>query len=63
MPVETNIIIVEVKGKYTPLTLQSVLKENNIHCLTISSIQIRLITHLGISSEMIEKTVNVIRKL
>lgn len=63
MPVETNIIILEVKGKYTAASLQSKLIENNILCLPISETKIRLITHLDISPEMIDKTIEVIKNL
>lgn len=63
LPVETNIIILEVKGKYTAASLQAKLKENNILCLPISESKIRFITHLDISKEMIEKTLEVIRTL
>ncbi|MBI5541364.1 MAG: aminotransferase class I/II-fold pyridoxal phosphate-dependent enzyme [Bacteroidia bacterium] len=63
MPVETNIIILEVKEKYNAASLQAKLKENNILCLPISETKIRLITHLDISPEMIDKTIEVIRKL
>jgi threonine aldolase len=63
MPVETNIIILEVKNKFSAATLQSKLKENNILCLPISETKIRLITHLDISPEMISRTIEVIREL
>ncbi len=63
MPVETNIIILEVKGRFSATTLQAKLKENNILCLLISETKIRLITHLDISPDMIDKTIEVIRKL
>lgn len=62
-PVETNIILLEVKRKHTPISLQTLLKENNILCLPVSSTQLRLITHLGISHDMIDKTIAIIRKL
>jgi threonine aldolase len=62
-PVETNIIILEVKNRFSAATLQSKLKENNILCLPISETKIRLITHLDISPEMISRTIEVIREL
>ena len=63
MPVETNIIILEVKGRFSATTLQAKLKENNIFCLLFSETKIRLITHLDIRPDMIDKTIEVIRKL
>ena len=62
-PVETNIIILEVKNRFSAATLQSKIKENNILCLPISETKIRLITHLDISPEMISRTIEVIREL
>ena len=63
LPVETNIIIFEVKGKYTPAQLQIELKKHNILAIAISQNQIRLVTHLDITNEMIEQTINVIKEL
>ncbi len=63
MPVETNIIIMELKEKYNSASLQAKLKENNILCLPLSDNKIRLITHLDISNIMIEKTIEIIKKL
>lgn len=63
LPVETNILLLEVKGKHTPISLQAKLKEKNILCLPVSSNQLRLITHLGINPEMIDKTIDFIKKI
>jgi threonine aldolase len=63
LPVETNILIFEVKGKYTADTLARKLKENNILVIPISANQIRIVTHLDISDEMAEDTCRIISKL
>ncbi|TAN11473.1 MAG: low-specificity L-threonine aldolase [Chitinophagaceae bacterium] len=63
LPVETNILIFEVKGKYTADTLAQKLKENNILVIPISANQIRIVTHLDISDEMAEDTCRIISKL
>lgn len=63
LPVETNILIFEVKGKYTAATLAQKLKENNILVIPISANQIRIVTHLDISDEMAEDTCRIISKL
>jgi threonine aldolase len=39
------------------------LKENNILTIAISSTQVRIVTHLDISSEMVERTLEVIKRL
>lgn len=59
-PVETNIIIVEVRGRFTAQQLAAKLKENNILVIAISSTQVRIVTHLDITEERVEKTVEVI---
>ena len=63
MPVETNIIIFEVNGKYTASQLSAKLKENGILAIAISPSQIRIVTHLNITALMTEQTVDIINKL
>ncbi len=63
MPVETNILIFEVKGSFTPKTFCSRLKEDNILCLPISPTQVRMVTHLDITKEMVKNLVQVIEAL
>ncbi len=62
-PVETNIIIFEVKGKYTAASLAAELKKQNILAIAISSTQIRMVLHLDITNEMIQQAIKVIRHL
>jgi threonine aldolase len=63
LPVETNIIIFEVKGKFTPQKFAAKMKEENILMIAISSTQVRIVTHLDITPAMVEKTIDVINKL
>lgn len=63
LPVETNILIFEVKGKYTAASLAQKLKKNNILVIPISANQIRIVTHLDISAKMTEDTCRIISKL
>jgi threonine aldolase len=63
LPVETNIIIFEVKEKYTAAALQAELKKHNILAIAISKSQMRLVTHLDINAEMIAQTINLIEQL
>lgn len=51
LPVETNIIIFEVKDSYTPSSFCEHLKSKNFFCLAISSTQVRIVTHLDVSDE------------
>jgi len=62
-PVETNIVIFEVKGKYTAQSLTEKLKENNILAMAISATQIRMVLHLDVTEEMVKETISVISDL
>ena len=64
LPVETNIIIFEVTGQhYTVKSLLEKLKENKILVFAISPTQIRMVFHLDISPEMVNKTIEVINNI
>jgi threonine aldolase len=63
LPVETNIIIFSVKDRFTPKTLVAKLKEQNIYWYAISPTQVRIVTHLDITPEMIQKTIEAIATL
>jgi threonine aldolase len=63
LPVETNIIIFRVKQPYTSQSFLSRLKENNILGHALSASQIRLVTHLDITEQMVEKTIDTIKNL
>ncbi|MBZ5856276.1 low-specificity L-threonine aldolase [Flavihumibacter profundi] len=63
MPVETNIIIFEVHGRFTAKELVEKLKQQNIHCMAISPTQVRMVTHLDVNSSMVQKLVTVISGL
>ena len=63
MPVETNIIIFQVKGNYTPKTLTEAFNKHNILVTAISPSQIRMVLHLDVTKEMVEETIKVIESL
>jgi len=60
-PVETNILIFEVKGRLTPITFTKKLSEQGIRVLDISKTQVRMVLHLDISEEMVQKTIEAIK--
>jgi len=62
LPVETNIIIVEVKGKYSAPQLAEKFKEESIRVIAISPTHIRIVVHLDISPDMVQKTIDAIHK-
>jgi threonine aldolase len=63
LPVETNIIIFEMNNKMTAANFVSKFKEQNILCFEILPGKVRLILHLDITKEMVEKTIEVIASL
>jgi threonine aldolase len=63
MPVETNIVIAEIERKFPAREFADKLKANEIFIIAISPTQVRFVTHLGITDNMIEKTLEVIHKL
>lgn len=63
LPVETNIIIFEMNEKMTAADFVLKFKENNILCFEITPGKVRLILHLDIKKEMVEKTIDVISGL
>lgn len=63
LPVETNILIFEVSGRYTPQLLAEKLKENQIRVIAISPTQVRMVVHLDITREMVTQTKAIIASL
>ncbi len=63
LPVETNIIIFELKDGETATAMVSRLKDNNILGYAISPNRIRLVVHLDITKKMVQQTIESINKL
>lgn len=63
LPVETNIVIFEVRGEYNANSLSEKFKGNKILALAISPTQIRMVLHLDISRQMVDHTIRVINSL
>ncbi len=63
MPVETNILIFEITGSYSPLSFCDRLKQEQIFCLPISRTHVRMVTHLDFTKEMLEKLLEVLNSL
>lgn len=62
-PVETNILIFEVIGAYTAASFAEYLKQEDIYCIPISATQVRMVTHLDVTAEMIKRLVGIIEKM
>lgn len=63
LPVETNMVIFEIQGKFTAQSLAEYLKKEQILCIPISSTQIRMVTHLDVTTSMIDRLVELIEKM
>ncbi len=60
LPVETNIVIAKISGRFTSAALAAELKKHNILAIAISPTQVRLVLHLDITTEMAGRTIEVI---
>lgn len=60
LPVETNIIIFELKDGISAPDLVAKMKEHSILGYAIAPNRIRLVTHLDITPEMVQKTIDTI---
>ena len=63
LPVETNIVIFGVEEGMAAAAVCDQLRQEGILALPIAPRQVRLVTHLDITSAMVEKTLHVIQKL
>lgn len=63
MPVETNILIFEVMGSYTPQSFCDELDKYDIRCLPLSATQVRMVTHLDVTKEMVKELTETIAAL
>jgi threonine aldolase len=63
LPVETNIVIFKIKSSNNPKVIAEALEAKQIRTIMISPTQIRMVTHLDISSEMVDYTCQVINDL
>ncbi len=63
MPVDTNIVIFEVVDGLTPEKCLAILANHHIKALAFSATEIRLVTHLDFTDDMLQHTVSVFRKM
>ena len=54
-PIETNILIFEVSAPYTPVSFAEELAKHQVLVMPISSTQVRMVTHLDITSDMMKR--------
>jgi threonine aldolase len=63
LPVETNILIFEVTGRYSAAALAEKLKAAGIYCFAISATQVRMVFHLDVTPDMISRLLEVVQSL
>jgi threonine aldolase len=63
LPVETNILIFEVKHPWTPVAFRDFMQQQDIRVMAISPTQVRIVLHLDITPEMVDRTIAVIRSM
>lgn len=63
LPVETNILIFEVTGRYSAAALAEKMKAAGIYCIAISATQVRMVFHLDVTPDMISRLLEVVQSL
>ena len=63
LPVETNIIIFNLNEKLMPEEFVKKLAAENIKAVGFGKQAVRFVTHLDFTDEMLEKTIEVLKKL
>jgi threonine aldolase len=63
MPVETNIVTFKIKTPQTPRQIAARFKEQGILSIAISPTQVRFVTHLEITDQMLKQALKVIREI
>jgi threonine aldolase len=63
IPVETNILIFEVGHSYTPVSFAAHLASHDILVMPISPTQVRMVTHLDITADMVQKLTAIIEEM
>ncbi len=63
LPIETNIVICEIKPPYTAKAFAAALHKEQILCIPISATQVRMVTHLDVHPNMVNKCVQVIQEI
>ena len=63
LPIETNIILFEVTGSYTPVSFCEQMAKHDVLCLPISNTKVRMVTHLDVTPAMVTKLVALIESM
>ncbi len=63
LPIETNIIIFETAETTAASQVVEKLKQQEIYCYAIAPDRVRLVVHLDITEEMVDKTIEIIKNI
>jgi len=63
LPVDTNIVIVELNDSFSPQHVLGKLEENGIKGVPFGKKEIRLVTHLDFTEDQLNKAVNLIKQI
>ncbi len=62
-PVETNIVIFDLAPQYTPAAFLDFLQQQGIKASAFGPQTIRFVTHLDVSTEMVEEAIGVLKRM
>ncbi len=60
-PVQTNIVIFDIKAPLTPVAFLDYLSQNGIKATAFGPQTIRFVTHLDVTGEMVEKAIEILK--
>lgn len=63
LPIETNIIIFEVKEPFTAASFCEHLKKRDVLAMAIAPNQVRIVTHLDVTSNMVDQLLTIINQM
>ncbi len=63
LPVETNIVIFQLRPGFTAAGIVAKLKDNQILAYAIAPDRVRMVVHLDIRPEMVQKTIDVLKHI
>ncbi len=63
IPVQTNLVFFKLKPEMPAEDFLKILRENDIHAMALAPQEIRFVTHLDITDEMMEKVEKVLRNI
>ncbi|PIQ15867.1 MAG: hypothetical protein COW67_06075 [Flavobacteriales bacterium CG18_big_fil_WC_8_21_14_2_50_32_9] len=63
MPIDTNIVVANINAKYVHSDIIEKLKQKGILTIAFGPQQIRMVTHLNFTDEMLEKTIHILNRV